>query len=68
MVLGRTRDILGPWAELFQEAGHEPLTQGRPETPGRIADHAIDDVAEFFTGTTSTLPAKPILVGHPFGE
>jgi pimeloyl-ACP methyl ester carboxylesterase len=67
----------GPWAELFQEAGYEPLTPGWPgdpdtveearRNPENIAGHGIDDVVDHFAGIISTLPAKPILVGHSFG-
>lgn len=66
-----------PWAELFSEAGYDPVAPGwpgDPETveaaranPDAIADHGIDDVTRHYQAIIDTLPARPILIGHSFG-
>ncbi|MFC7647302.1 esterase/lipase family protein [Streptosporangium lutulentum] len=66
-----------PWAELFREAGYEPLAPGWPgdsdtveesrANPESIADHGIDDVVEHYTKIIEGLAVKPILIGHSFG-
>lgn len=66
-----------PWAELFSEAGYDPIAPGWPgdpdtveaarTNPDAIADHGIDDVTRHFQAIIDTLPARPILIGHSFG-
>ena len=66
-----------PWAELFSEAGYDPIAPGWPgdpdtveaarANPDAIADHGIDDVTRHFQAIIDTLPARPILIGHSFG-
>ena len=66
-----------PWAELFSEAGYDPIAPGwpgDPETveaaranPDAIADHGIDDVTRHYQAIIDTLAARPILIGHSFG-
>jgi pimeloyl-ACP methyl ester carboxylesterase len=66
-----------PWAELFSEAGYDPIAPGWPgdpdtveaarANPDAIADHGIDDVTRHYQAIIDTLPARPILIGHSFG-
>jgi alpha-beta hydrolase superfamily lysophospholipase len=66
-----------PWAELFSEAGYDPIAPGwpgDPETveaaranPDAIADHGIDDVTRHYQAIIDTLATRPILIGHSFG-
>src|SRR4051812_47359591 len=66
-----------PWADLFRDAGYEPLAPGWPGVadtveaaradPASIAGHGIDDVAWHYAQIIGRLPAKPVLVGHSFG-
>jgi hypothetical protein len=64
-----------PWLELFGEAGYKssaPGWPGDPDTveaaranPDSIANHGIDDVTNHYAAFIDTLPARPILIGHP---
>ena len=66
-----------PWAELFSEAGYDPIAPGWPgdpdtveaarANPDALADHGIDDVTRHYQAIIDTLPARPILIGHSFG-
>ena len=66
-----------PWAELFSEAGYDPIAPGWPgdpdtveaarANPDSIADHGIDDVTRHYQAIIDALPARPILIGHSFG-
>jgi pimeloyl-ACP methyl ester carboxylesterase len=66
-----------PWAELFSEAGYDPIAPGWPGDPDTVeaaranpdllADHGIDDVTRHYQAIIDTLPARPILIGHSFG-
>jgi pimeloyl-ACP methyl ester carboxylesterase len=66
-----------PWAELFTEAGYDPIAPGWPgdpdtveaarANPDSIADHGIDDVTRHYQAIIDTLAARPILIGHSFG-
>jgi alpha-beta hydrolase superfamily lysophospholipase len=66
-----------PWAELFSEAGYDPIAPGWPgdpdtveaarANPDALADHGIDDVTRHYQAIIDTLAARPILVGHSFG-
>ena len=65
------------WAELFSEAGYDPIAPGWPgdpdtveaarANPDSIANHGIDDVTRHYQAIIDTLPARPILIGHSFG-
>jgi pimeloyl-ACP methyl ester carboxylesterase len=65
------------WAELFSQAGYDPIAPGWPgdadtveasrANPDSIADHGIDDVTRHYQAIIDTLPARPILIGHSFG-
>ncbi len=67
----------GPWAELFREAGYEPIAPGWPgdpdtveaarANPDALADHGIDDVTSHYAKIIEQLPARPVLIGHSFG-
>ena len=66
-----------PWAELFSEAGYDPIAPGWPgdpdtveaarANPDAIADHGIDDGTRHYQAIIDTLPGRPILIGHSFG-
>jgi pimeloyl-ACP methyl ester carboxylesterase len=66
-----------PWAELFRQAGYEPVAPGWPgipdtvelarASPDSIANHGIEDVTRHYAGIIDGLPARPVLVGHSFG-
>jgi pimeloyl-ACP methyl ester carboxylesterase len=66
-----------PWAELFREAGYEPIAPGWPgdsdtveasrANPDAIADRGIDEVTSHYASIIDGLPARPILIGHSFG-
>jgi non-heme chloroperoxidase len=66
-----------PWMDFFGRHGYESLN---PDWPGdgatvaesraskkKIADHGIKEVADSYAKVISTLPSKPILIGHSFG-
>jgi pimeloyl-ACP methyl ester carboxylesterase len=65
------------WAELFSQAGYDPIAPGWPgdadtveasrANPDSIADQGIDDVTRHYQAIIDTLPARPILIGHSFG-
>ncbi len=67
----------GPWMDLFQGAGYEPVAPGWPNEPRTVAaaraqpdlvaDIGIDEAAEHFTTVIRQLAAPPVLVGHSFG-
>ncbi|HEX3790869.1 MAG TPA: alpha/beta fold hydrolase [Pseudonocardiaceae bacterium] len=66
-----------PWMEAFRAAGYAPVAPGWPgdadtveearANPDSVGDHGIDDVVAHYAAIISTLPAKPVLVGHCFG-
>ncbi len=66
-----------PWMQLFAQHGYESIN---PDWPGdgitvqdsrantkAIANHGIKEVTDGYAKIISTLPAKPILIGHSFG-
>src|SRR5258705_114454 len=66
-----------PWMQFFAQHGYESLN---PDWPGdaatveesrankkAIANHGIKEVADGYAKVISTLPSKPILIGHSFG-
>jgi non-heme chloroperoxidase len=67
----------GPWAEAFQDAGHEPVAPGwpgEPDTveearrqPGSVAGKGVDEVVEHYAGVIRELDSLPVVVGHSFG-
>jgi non-heme chloroperoxidase len=70
-------DSWGKWAELFREAGYDPIT---PEWPGigatvrearahleTIAGKGVTEVADHYARIIADLPEKPIAIGHSFG-
>ncbi len=66
-----------PWAELYREAGYEPLTPGWPgdgpsveatrHGASAVAGHGLADIAEHYTKIIVDLPQRPVVVGHSFG-
>jgi pimeloyl-ACP methyl ester carboxylesterase len=71
------RLLVGPWLELFGQAGYEPAAPGWPgdpdtmelarANPDSIANHGIDDVTNHYANFIDTLPARPVIIGHFFG-
>jgi pimeloyl-ACP methyl ester carboxylesterase len=65
------------WADLFREAGYDPIAPGWPgdpdtveaarANPDALADHGIDEVTDHYAAIISGLPARPVLIGHSFG-
>jgi len=66
-----------PWMQFFNQHGYETLN---PDWPGdgatveasrantkAIANHSIKEVADSYAKVISTLPSKPIVIGHSFG-
>ena len=66
-----------PWMQFFTEHGYESVN---PDWPGdgatveesrangkTIANHGVTEVADRYAKIISSMPAKPILIGHSFG-
>src|SRR4051794_28615944 len=66
-----------PWMKFFETNGYQA---SNPDWPGdgstveesrankkAIANHSIKEVADSYAKIISTLPSKPILIGHSFG-
>jgi pimeloyl-ACP methyl ester carboxylesterase len=70
-------DSWGAWADLFREAGYDPIAPGWPgdsatvaetrSNAGAVAGYGIDDVVDHYAKAISGLGAKPIAIGHSFG-
>ena len=66
------------WAELFAEAGYEPLTPGWPDDPETVdearahpeafAHKTIKQVADHFADIIKDLELRPAIIGHSFGR
>jgi non-heme chloroperoxidase len=66
-----------PWADLFRQAGYDPVTPEWPGVPDTVAEArerpetqagvGIDDVIEHHARLVAALPEPPVLVGHSFG-
>jgi non-heme chloroperoxidase len=66
-----------PWMDLFRRAGYDPMAPewpGIPETvaaaranPAAFGNYGVAHVVDHFTRIITTLPAKPVVVGHSFG-
>ena len=66
-----------PWADLFSQAGYDPVTPEWPGVPDTVAEArerpetqagvGIDDVIEHHAQLVAALPEPPVLVGHSFG-
>jgi pimeloyl-ACP methyl ester carboxylesterase len=66
-----------PWAEVFKEAGYQPLTPKWPDDPDTVADanehpevfarKTVGQVADHFAEVIEKLEQKPAVVGHSFG-
>ena len=69
--------LVGPWLELFQEAGYAPAAPGWPgdpdtvedsrRDPSRAAGKGIDDVVDHYARIIRGLEAPPVVIGHSFG-
>jgi pimeloyl-ACP methyl ester carboxylesterase len=67
----------GPWQELFTENGYapvappwpgeEPTVAGARANPDLMAGYGVGDVANHYAEVITTLPRKPIVIGHSFG-
>jgi pimeloyl-ACP methyl ester carboxylesterase len=65
------------WAELFREAGFEPVQPGWPDDPETVeearehpellAGKTVGQVADHFASVIEGLDEKPVLIGHSFG-
>src|SRR5260370_39012812 len=65
------------WAEVFDQAGYEPLTPGWPDDPATVAEananpdvfahKTIEQVADHFGDVIGKLDKKPAVIGHSFG-
>src|SRR6185369_6899457 len=65
------------WAQVFAEAGYEPLTPGWPDDPDTVeearehpevfADKTVGQVADHYSEIIRALHRKPAVVGHSFG-
>ena len=66
-----------PWVDHFAEHGYSASAPGWPgepdtvvaarEQPDTVADIGIDDVVDHYASLISTLPVRPVLIGHSFG-
>ncbi|MGW3980107.1 alpha/beta hydrolase [Streptomyces mirabilis] len=67
----------GPWTDLFEDSGYQPLAPGWPgdadtveETranPEALAGRGFGDVVDHYRDIITSLDTPPILVGHSFG-
>jgi alpha-beta hydrolase superfamily lysophospholipase len=65
------------WVNLFREHGYEPIAPAWPleadsiaearAHPERVANQSLQQIVDHFKGIATSLPAKPILIGHSFG-
>src|SRR3954451_11382649 len=65
-----------PWADVFRDAGYDPVIPewpGVPETVAEARAHpesqagvGIDEVIEHHAEVVAALPQPPVLVGHSF--
>jgi pimeloyl-ACP methyl ester carboxylesterase len=65
------------WAELFREAGFEPVSPGWPDDPETVeaanahpevfAGKTVGQVADHFASVIEGLDTKPVVIGHSFG-
>jgi non-heme chloroperoxidase len=70
-------DAWRPWVELYRSAGYSAIAPGWPgdaasaddtrKNPAAVANKGIDDITNSYLDVISTLPAKPIVIGHSFG-
>jgi len=66
-----------PWMQFFSQHGYESLNPGWPgdgatvkesrTNKKAIANHGVKEVADHYEKIISSLPSKPLLVGHSFG-
>jgi pimeloyl-ACP methyl ester carboxylesterase len=66
-----------PWADVFRDAGYDPVIPEWPGVPGTVAEArahpesqagvGIDEVIEHHAEVVAALPQPPVLVGHSFG-
>jgi pimeloyl-ACP methyl ester carboxylesterase len=66
-----------PWVELYRAAGYAAMAPGWPgdaasaddtrKNPAAVADKGIDDITSSYLDVISTLPARPVVIGHSFG-
>src|SRR3954471_21479349 len=64
----------GPWLELFEEAGYDPVAPGWPnepdtvaaarEHPEAVANIGIDEVTEHMAAIVDAYDEPPVLIGH----
>ena len=71
------RHQLGPWLDLFREAGYEPTAPGWPnepdtvaearEQPELVANTSIDEAVAHYAQLIEALETAPVIIGHSFG-
>ena len=65
------------WMDFFNEQGYKTINPGWPGdaatvaecrlNPQAIANRGVEEIVESYTKIISTLPEKPIVIGHSFG-
>jgi len=65
------------WADAFRDRGYEPIARSWPGVPPTVAEarahpegmvgRGIAEIANHYAGLISSLPSKPVVVGHSFG-
>jgi pimeloyl-ACP methyl ester carboxylesterase len=66
-----------PWAALYRREGYDPVVAGWPGDSAtvdatrrdgdRVGGHGVADVVEHYRKLVSSLPARPVVIGHSFG-
>jgi non-heme chloroperoxidase len=66
-----------PWLTRFQKDGYAPIAHGWPgeaatvadtrANPSAVAGYGLQDITDHYARIVSTLPEKPIVIGHSFG-
>ena len=70
-------DAWQPWVELYRSAGYNAIAPGWPgdaasaddtrKNPAAVANKGIDDITNGYLDVISTLPTRPVVIGHSFG-
>ncbi len=65
------------WADVFRDAGYEPITRSWPGVPATVAEarahpegmigRGIGEIADHYATIVGSLSSKPVVVGHSFG-
>jgi non-heme chloroperoxidase len=70
-------DAWQPWVGLYRAAGYNAMAPGWPgdgpsvddtrKNPAAVANKGIDDITNGYLDVISTLPTRPVVIGHSFG-